>query len=677
MSTQPTEHEQKFKGITWYARRGWPIFPCGPDKKPLTQHGFKDATTDLQKLEAFHNKFPSANWGMPTGATTELVVIDIDAKTPKHSADGFATWDQLREENSDLIQTVTVKTGGGGSQLYFKYPKGHSVKSGTNVLGPGVDIRADGGYVIVPGISKTDAPYIFELSPADTEIQELPAWALDRLNGSKSAADNQKDKKKNKKEVYENYKNIVEAGHAIIRLKPERADNYEDWLHVGMSLYELGQGGLNLWEQFSKQSPKYAPGVCAQKWATFNKSQTDAHNITLASLFFWAGEDGKPLKREAPEFPTPTDYANFLKAAGWAFTLNEMNDGVYCNGERMNDILEHVFYFETVSWGYKSKSMMKAALFKTAFDNKFHPIKDYLNGLVLDKSQDHIEKLCSFFKDKDDIFKTILTKWLVGAVGRIIGDRPGQQHPMIVLDGKQGIGKSRFAWWLGSPLPDFYIQSSINPDNKDHILEMCSKFVFEVDELGSTIRKSDLESLKAYLSKEIVSARAPYGHFDIVKPATASYIGTINNAGGFLADPTGSRRFRVCTLLSIDWDYEKHIDINQVWAQAVELYRAGERWMLEDDQNKKMLEINSRYEVDDPIYYDLINIFHIDPAEKTKFIATAQIVEKLRNLGKINSETNQQVSMRIAGVLVKMGCDRDTTRVNGHLLRGWAGIWPI
>ena len=256
-----------------------------------------------------------------------------------------------------------------------------------------------------------------------------------------------------------------------------------------------------------------------------------------------------------------------------------------------------------------------------------------------------------------------------------MGDRPGQQHPMMVLDGPQGIGKSRFVWWLGSPLPAFYIQSSINTEDKDFLINLCSKWVWEVEELGATLRKSDIESLKAFLSKEIVNVRKPYGHDAITKPATASFIGTINNSGGFLADPTGSRRFRVCTLTQVDWGYEGAVDINQVWAQARELYAAGERWTLGADDEQKMREINSRYDVEDPIQFDIIDTYNVNPLETTKTTATAQIIHKLRTDGKIVGGQDNAIAQKISNVLKRIGCEQVRTRVNGQQVRVWVGVW--
>jgi predicted P-loop ATPase len=227
---------------------------------------------------------------------------------------------------------------------------------------------------------------------------------------------------------------------------------------------------------------------------------------------------------------------------------------------------------------------------------------------------------------------------------------------------------------LGSPLPAFYIQNAINTNDKDFLILLCSKWVWEVEELGATLRRSDIESLKAFLSKEIINVRKPYGHDEIVKPATASFIGTINSSGGFLADPTGNRRFRVCTVTFIDWDYDKFIDVNQVWAQAVALFKGGETWELPRDVEEQMTEINSRYEVDDPIQYDILDNFNVKPEDHDQVTATAQIIHELRSKGLIVGGSDTQIAVRIANVLQKLGCEKANIRLNSHSTRVWRGV---
>jgi predicted P-loop ATPase len=204
---------------------------------------------------------------------------------------------------------------------------------------------------------------------------------------------------------------------------------------------------------------------------------------------------------------------------------------------------------------------------------------------------------------------------------------------------------------------------------------LCSKWVWEVEELGSTIRKADIEALKAFISKEIINVRKPYGHDEIVKPATASFIGTINSSGGFLADPTGSRRFRCCTLTEIDWKYSRDIDVNQIWAQAVALFKHGETFELDPETEKKIIAVNAQYEIDDPMAYDLFSAFNCVKEEKDKYTATAQIIYRLRTDGKLVGGNDNLIAQRISNILTRLGFEKDMIKVNRQPVRVWRGVW--
>src|SRR5687767_485840 len=117
MNTQPLQD------LIWYATQGWPVFPCGRDKNPLTEHGFKDATTNTEQIQKWYGDMPGALWAIATGAKKDggagIVVIDIDMNHEK-GKNGFVTWEALRDEHSDPIETVTAKTRRGGNHLFFK-----------------------------------------------------------------------------------------------------------------------------------------------------------------------------------------------------------------------------------------------------------------------------------------------------------------------------------------------------------------------------------------------------------------------------------------------------------------------------------------------------------------------------------------------------------------------------
>jgi hypothetical protein len=468
---------------------------------------------------------------------------------------------------------------------------------------------------------------------------------------------------------------ITLASQALNKLSKDRADDGDQWLQVGMSLRPLGQDGLLLWDTWSKQSFKYQPGVCAQKWITFTPARVNAEGITFDNLLQWAQADNQiPFVQPCPRGAKPSDYERAYDQLGYKFTLNEMNDAVFLNGTRLTDPIEAKINNSMREHGYKIDAYLKDTRLQMAYENRFHPIRDYLTGLSWD-GKDHIGELASYFHDKHDVFPILLRKFLIGAVARVLRPNDGIQNPMLVLDGPQNTGKSYFAWWLCSPIPAYFLDSAIAPGEKDNMIRACSYFIWEVSELGATTRRADLEALKAFITQRTVTVRVPYGKHDIQKPPTASFIGTINNVAGFLSDPTGHRRYRTCTLKGIDWTYSKAVNIDNVWAQAVELCLSGETNELDKATQAKVNQINAGYEIDDPLEYIIFKNYNVDP-QKTGFCTpTAEIIKELRSAGEIIDGNDRQLEMRISAILVRAGCEKTTTTINGRRVRAWVGVW--
>lgn len=136
-----------------YADFGWPVFPCQWQgqgrKRPLTEHGLKDATTDTAILTGWWTSQPEALIGVPTGESIALVVLDIDRK--EGGPDGLVTLGQI--DCPILPLTPTVHTASGGMHLYFRRPEGGLRNTNSDRgrgIGCGLDWRGDGGYVILP-----------------------------------------------------------------------------------------------------------------------------------------------------------------------------------------------------------------------------------------------------------------------------------------------------------------------------------------------------------------------------------------------------------------------------------------------------------------------------------------------------------------------------------------------
>src|SRR5262249_11419147 len=115
-----------------------------PGKHPRPQQGLQDASDDPEQIRVWWAEYPDASVGIATGAASGLVVFEIDP-----SNGGDESYAQLEQEwPGALAQVLKVRTGSGATCLYFQHPGGH-VPCRANVR-PGIDVKADGGYVVAP-----------------------------------------------------------------------------------------------------------------------------------------------------------------------------------------------------------------------------------------------------------------------------------------------------------------------------------------------------------------------------------------------------------------------------------------------------------------------------------------------------------------------------------------------
>jgi hypothetical protein len=123
------------------ATRGIHIFPCVPrDKRPATEHGLKDATTDLDTIRQWWRSEPQYNIGVATGAASKVFAVDVDG------LDAEFELRRLEAKHGNLPATVEVITAR-GRHLYFQMPD-RPVCNSAGKIAPGIDVRGDGGYVL-------------------------------------------------------------------------------------------------------------------------------------------------------------------------------------------------------------------------------------------------------------------------------------------------------------------------------------------------------------------------------------------------------------------------------------------------------------------------------------------------------------------------------------------------
>jgi hypothetical protein len=130
-----------------YAAEGVPVFPCvAGEKRPLTTHGFHDATTDPRTVRAWWDKWPVANIGIPTGAFSGIDVVDIDRR-PEHS--GFAAFERARRSRITGRWEALIRTPSGGIHAYYPTDVNHPQQS-WQAPSAHIDFRGDGGYILAP-----------------------------------------------------------------------------------------------------------------------------------------------------------------------------------------------------------------------------------------------------------------------------------------------------------------------------------------------------------------------------------------------------------------------------------------------------------------------------------------------------------------------------------------------
>ena len=151
------------------AIKGHRVFPCGINKKPLTKNGFKDATTDTDTIDEWWTQYPGASIGAPSG--DGIFILDVDLP------DGPAALEKLEQENDPLPATLEQKTGSGGRHLFFSVDA--EVRNSAGKLGQNLDIRGDGGYIILPP-SPHESGNCYEWTNKN-QIAKAPNWFIDKL----------------------------------------------------------------------------------------------------------------------------------------------------------------------------------------------------------------------------------------------------------------------------------------------------------------------------------------------------------------------------------------------------------------------------------------------------------------------------------------------------------------
>jgi len=642
-----TQDNRLLKAALAYAARGWHVFPQAREgKAPLVTNGHKDATTDRARIEAWWRKWPDANIGISVEASG-LFVLDVDCKDGKPSGhETLAELCAKHGALPVTVEAVTGSyQAGRGRHFVFKAFPGCGNTDGK--IGPGIETKARGAFTVAPSHHASGASYQWVNKPSATPIADAPAWVVEWFQArererAEAAARVAAMPKVDPSKLSDRYaaRALEDETRAVSQCQVGRANQ------LNVSAFKLGQlvgagvlnhaeaegslmsaavecglvkddgfrecqrivaGGLRDGAQKPRQIPERAPPVRParaqplrvvehaaqpqQGGASTARAPQPEPVVDLRDQMV-ENQDGG-VKRQSfhnaivmlmnlPETAGLFVYDEFRqlimvsRRPPWA--LNGFRPGpltdVDISGCRMWLERQHVAL---------GKNDMFSAIEYVAGQAHINPVKDYLERQVWDGVERLDHWLIDFLGVADTNFaRAAGAKWMISAVARVLA--PGcKVDTMLILEGPQGLKKSSALRLLATFDDEAFFTDEIAAlGTKDAAQQLQGNLVVEMAELDA-LGKADVTAIKAFLTRQIDKVRLPYARTVSHLPRSCVFAGTVNPDGtGYLRDPTGGRRFWpvLCTAIDLAALKAKR---EQLWAEAVHRFRAGETWWIEDE----------------------------------------------------------------------------------------------
>jgi hypothetical protein len=270
-----------------YAEFGWHVFPSPPGTKASykTQEQYDTPWGQTNNPADIHRdwlQWPDANIGLPCGKQNGIFVAEVDTLDGGHSANGFVALAELETKYGKLPDTWQAISPSGSVHYYFNYPDNVEIRNSTSKIGSGIDIRGEGGMVIVPPSRKGDKIYTWHniVEPADA-----PPWLIDLAkeqppppepSSSGLTAQHQRT-------------DLDKVLRALISISPDC--NYDTWFKVLCALlHQFGATvGFHLAEKWSRGSAnKYNATNFRRQWKSIIQQHQSNRPITIATLFHLA-----------------------------------------------------------------------------------------------------------------------------------------------------------------------------------------------------------------------------------------------------------------------------------------------------------------------------------------------------------------------------------------------------
>lgn len=360
-----------------------------------------------------------------------------------------------------------------------------------------------------------------------------------------------------------------------------------------------------------------------------------------------------PLMRDGIRLNAMTSETMLMDRPPW-----DIAGEIYPRSWRDSDDIELQVYFEGAGLTVRSTNMIRDAVLTHARRNSFHPVRDYLAGLVWD-GEPRLERMLldHFGVPINPYTQAVSAAFVISAVARIFEPGCKVDH-MLVLEGRQGIGKSRALRVLSGghiveDLSDFHSKASVEALEGAWFVEVCEL---------SGMSKSETEAVKSFLTRTYDKYRRPYARHAVTVARQCVFAGTTNETE-YLRDRTGNRRFWPvrCEQINVE---RLAANRDQLFAEAVARYQEGEPWYLTDKSVCQQATEEQAARIEDHPW-----LAHIaETVANRDSISTRQILERLSVSSDRQAPHQAKV---IAGLMRNLGWRDRIDKTGGSRERIW------
>ena len=646
-------------------------------KKPIRRNW-----PDTQHTENIDPSNFSGNFGVVL--KDDDLVVDID---PRNFKDADVI-EKLVKTIGKPLASFTVKTGGGGFHVYYKKPPELRIKK--DIKGyEGIEFKTKGAQVVGAGCihPNTNKEYIIVYGSLG-QIVQAPDELLFLIKTKNLRLETGMDEAIDDAQSVSRFSEFL-VKRAPLAIEGEQGDKTtfkvacrgRDYGLSAAKTYALMQ---QFWNPFCqppwkdrelkvKVNNAYAYNEDAlgkrHPLADFEAIQTEEEKADPDGEIRWDMTDTGILKK------TLNNTVNFFRLKDSdikdLLRYNEFTHDIECvkhfpwQGKSVrlpklwddSDAINCKYYLSNQKHFDVPTMILHEAALVLAKRKPFHPVRNYIKSLEWDGKPRLDTWLCHYAgAEANDYVRTVGKKVLVAALARIFN--PGCKFDyVLVLEGKQGVGKSTLCEILGG---EWFGDITLDTHNKDTIDAMRGKWIIEASEMEVS-RRSETQALKAFITRRVDRVRLAYAKAAKDFPRQCIFIGTTNpeSEAGYLKDTTGNRRFWPVHVPLVKMTELAH-DVDQLWAEAYECFKNGEELYITDlDISNYAQEEANKRRLSDP-WLDIISEFIALPVLDTKnksverFSVTAKEIWE-DGLGGIAKQFSRREQVRINQCLSQLG----------------------